>query len=123
MTSALEKQPVFTMTGTLPGNEAGRGLLLLLFARTGENVSQRVVTLVAGVLEERFAHSYQRHHRAPRPGVHRRVGDGEFVLDRLGVDLREAFHQPRIRAGALQARLAPEVDRLDDERAAFPSAA
>ena len=94
-------------------------LLPLLLARTGENISQRVVALVAGV-SKRGSRIRVSGIIALHGMVYRRIGDRELVLDRLGVDSREAFHQPRVRGGALQARLAPEVDRFDDQCLAVP---
>ena len=78
---------------------------------------------MAAVLEDRSGNSRPRHHRAPRLRVRTRIGDGEFVLQRVGIDAREAFDHARVGGRSLQARLAPEVDRVDDERVAFPVSA
>ena len=48
---------------------------------------------------------------------------GEAVLDRVGVDAREALDQVQLLGGAPELGLLGEVDRVDDQRRAFPVAA
>ena len=92
-------------------------------ASTAEDALHAVVGLVAGVLEQETVHDSQRHHRRPGFRVRVRVRNGEPVVDRLCVKPREALHHRGLGRRALQAGLAPEVERLDHERVALPPAA
>src|SRR4029450_7572164 len=109
------RDPSLWLRGT-----GGFFLLFLLRTRASENVRHRVVAFVAGVFEQRSLDSRHRQDGTPRADVRTRIGDREFVLDRIVVNPREALDDPRFGRGALQTRLSTEVDRLDDERLAFP---
>ena len=83
----------------------------LLHASAAQHVHDRVVPLVAGVLEQ-VARSHppprlvRRHREAdgPRPGEADRVGDRRFVVDRVGIDSREPLDYAQTRG-----RRAPDV--------------
>ena len=66
----------------------------------------------------------QRHHRAPRPRCTRlgSVTVNSYLIVSASTRVKRST-SARVGRRALQARLAAEVDRLDDERVAFPAAA
>src|SRR3977135_1265733 len=89
-------------------------------ASTAEDALHAVVGLVTGVLEQQTVDHSQRHHRRPRFRVRVRVRNGEPVVDRIGVEPRQALDHRGLGGRALQAGLASEVERLDHQRVALP---
>src|SRR5713101_5135575 len=81
------------------------------------------VALVARVLVHQLAALPQRKLRRPRTRPRRRIVGGEAVVDRVGVDAREALDEVQMFARASEFDLLRKVDRVDDERGAFPVSA
>src|SRR5207245_5314744 len=57
----------------------------------------------------------------PGRGPCHRIGDREFVEERLGGDAGETLDHMQSRAGSPEVRLVSEIRCVDDQRIAFPS--
>src|SRR5688572_33406987 len=107
----------------------GFSRLLLVGARTGQDVRDAVVRLVAGELEDRAVGLLQVVQHRPRTRPRVRILDRVAVLDLIVRGAREALGDLDVLGGRRTAApaadgIAPvEVGRLDDERLAFPAAA
>ena len=84
---------------------------------------QAVVPLVAGVLVDRPVGLRHRIRHGPRPRPRRRIVDREAIVERVGVDAREALDEVQILARSAEVRPVGEVRRVDDQRVALPAAA
>src|SRR6188472_124240 len=95
---------------------------LLVGAGAAEDVSHRVVSLVTGVFENLslLVVALQRDANRPRLRERRRIVDGDGVVDRIGVDAREALDETQRLARSSEVGLVREVRRLDHKRVAFP---
>ena len=82
-----------------------------------------MVALVARELVDRFVGPRQRQMDRPRRRPDGRVGQGDFVADRLRRDAGEPLRQPKVPVGAEHAPLRREVRGLDHQGLAFPPAA
>ena len=116
-----------------------RGLLQGL--RTTEGVLHHsVITLMTGKLVEIFRFliigivCLPGKNEGPGPRIHRRVLDGNDILDRFRVDFREAFDESHValreplptiavQPGWTKSLLVREVGRIDNERIALPATA
>jgi hypothetical protein len=103
-----------------------RGCLGLVSASPPENARERVVALVARVLEYRTLDlDHWRGHR-PRPRERHWRVDRELVIEVVGVEAFEAFGHFHVAAKApcraALEHLVIEVRRLDDEGIAVPAA-
>ena len=93
----------------------------------GEDVQQAVIALVARVLVERSHDLGHRDRCRPRLREGRRIVDRDLVVHRTGTESREALDDATLLAGAIDSHVSlvdvGEIDRLNDERIAFPVAA
>src|SRR6266540_6053566 len=102
-----------------------RGFVGRLFPGTSvlEPGFHRMISFVTGVFEYALVGPAHRHRGAPGPRPRRRIGDGEFVEQRIRVGAREALDEMHVLIGAavLTERqcgnaFRSEVRRLDNER-------
>src|ERR1700730_19234690 len=99
------------------------GFLLVSLSQPGaaQNIAQRVVGLVARVLEDVLA--------GGRPGVFAgpwlcprcRIVDREAVEERIGSDARESLDHLPVLARSSESGLIGEIGRVDDQRIPFPA--
>src|SRR3989475_3235066 len=128
---------------SLPSSALSAGRSLLLRPGPAQHVWNRVIPLVACVLEHAPIELRQRCRGGP--GLHERLrsGDGEPVINRVRIDAREALderHVGRSKGGVVSLSqwfavrephevggellyLVVEISGLDDQRLAFPAAA
>src|SRR6516162_9689371 len=113
------------ISAPLPALTSLRRLLLcglLCGARSRENAGHGVVAFVAGIFVDGLVALAHRNNSGERPRPYARIIDGELVHERVGVGAGELLDEVRVRAGVRETRLALEVDRVDDQRVAFPMA-
>ena len=95
-------------------------------ARPGKHVGQAVVPLVAGVLEHRAVAAGQRQRSAPGSCPCVRIGDCEFVIDRVLVHALETLDDVQ-RLAEVGVEVPDEgvfikICLFDDERLSLPPA-
>src|SRR5207248_4299310 len=95
--------------------------VFLLRARAAQAVFYRVISFVAGVLEDPICSRLERDRAAPRPRPRLRILDGERVADRVRVDARETLDDVEPLTRAAPVGFLGEVRRVDDQRVALPA--
>src|SRR5438105_15227477 len=110
-----------------PARRTGRLEDLLLGCRLslrgtlpGENVRHGVVPLVAGVLVHRKIRAAQRNQGGPRAGPRIRIDHRVLVLQRVGIEARQAFDQLHVAGGPSPPPLFLGIGRFDHQRIALP---
>src|SRR5712692_6034898 len=97
-------------------------------SRAFELIQETIVALVTRVLEHGSVSFRQRHVNGPRFRKCRWIFRGDSVIDRGRIHTCEPLDHPRLLTGgdhsesSLEASLVSKVDRLDNERVAFPVA-
>src|SRR5262249_5201013 len=81
----------------------GRGGPSLFHALAAERAAHRLVAFVARVFVDLILRALQKHHHRPWLRVDLRVGDGDFVLERVGAIPREPLDDVGTRAEAAGA--------------------
>src|SRR5438132_649583 len=94
--------------------------------RLDELLPEITHAVVLDDLEIRLQTAVDRHADLPGTREHRRVLDGRFVVEMIGVDGRVALDDMKlvavVVAGIVQPRLIVEVLDVDDQRITFPPA-
>src|SRR5713101_1530963 len=75
----------------------GAGGTLVLGTRSPEHALHAVVSLVTGVFIKRVVLLHHRNRCRPLLGKRRWIVHGDFVVDRIGIDTREALDQMEMR--------------------------
>src|SRR3989442_5526531 len=105
---------------TLPGGFLGG---LLRCARTGKDAQHPFsVPLVTRILVDLGLNLLEINGDGPGPGPRSRVGEGDFVVDRIRRDTGEAFDDMQVFRRSQKVVLEGEVRGVDDQRCAVPSA-
>src|SRR5262245_64092469 len=102
-----------TMRSVVVRCPARRSSLLLTVARAADDGLERVIALVAAVLEDPRVAARHRHPRGPRPRERVRIVDRELVEQLVGAHPRETLDEVEPLAGTAEADLAVEVLRID----------
>src|SRR5205085_491407 len=84
--------------------------LSLLRARASQDVRQRVIAFVAGVLEDRAGGLCHRNRNRPRPRIRGGILYRVAVIDDARIDAGEPFHDVQARA-----RRTAAVERVEDD--------